>query len=69
MELKEKKLPTFGTHVERKDRLKKHYSNNYFLIFLELNVNVVSTASPLVDGTNNQNNKKISCLEEIERLK
>lgn len=28
MELKEKKLPTFGTHVERKDRLKKHYSNH-----------------------------------------
>ena len=24
-ELKEKKLPTFGTVVERKDRLKKHY--------------------------------------------
>ena len=24
-ELKEKKLPTFGTAQERKDRLKKHY--------------------------------------------
>ena len=24
-ELKEKKLPTFGTLVERKDRLKKYY--------------------------------------------
>jgi hypothetical protein len=24
-ELKEKKLPTFGTVQERKDRLKKHY--------------------------------------------
>jgi len=24
-ELKEKKLPTFGTHVERKDRLRKFY--------------------------------------------
>lgn len=24
-ELKEKKLPTYGTAVERKDRLKKHY--------------------------------------------
>lgn len=24
-ELKEKKLPTFGTLFERKDRLKKHY--------------------------------------------
>lgn len=24
-ELKEKKLPTFGTVVERKERLKKHY--------------------------------------------
>jgi len=24
-ELKEKKLPTFGTGVERKDRLKKYY--------------------------------------------
>lgn len=24
-ELKEKKLPTFGTGQERKDRLKKHY--------------------------------------------
>ena len=26
-ELKEKKLPTFGTAQERKDRLKKHYGN------------------------------------------
>ena len=26
-ELKEKKLPTFGTAVERKDRLKKYYGN------------------------------------------
>ena len=26
-ELKEKKLPTFGTAVERKDRLKKHFGN------------------------------------------
>lgn len=26
-ELKEKKLPTFGTVVERKDRLKRHYGN------------------------------------------
>ncbi len=25
IELKEKKLPTFGTGAERKDRLKKHY--------------------------------------------
>ena len=25
IELKEKKLPTFGTAQERKDRLKKHY--------------------------------------------
>lgn len=24
-ELKEKKLPTFGTGIERKERLKKHY--------------------------------------------
>jgi hypothetical protein len=24
-DLKEKKLPTFGTAAERKDRLKKHY--------------------------------------------
>ena len=27
-ELKEKKLPTFGTVVERKDRLKKHYGTH-----------------------------------------
>ena len=27
-ELKEKKLPTFGTVAERKDRLKKHYGIN-----------------------------------------
>jgi len=26
-ELKDKKLPTFGTPAERKDRLKKHYGN------------------------------------------
>lgn len=26
-ELKEKKLPTFGTALEKKDRLKKHYGN------------------------------------------
>jgi hypothetical protein len=26
-ELKEKRLPTFGTAQERKDRLKKHYGN------------------------------------------
>lgn len=32
IELKEKKLPTFGTVQERKDRLKKHYGN--ILIFL-----------------------------------
>ncbi len=24
-ELKEKRLPTFGTHAERKERLKKHH--------------------------------------------
>ena len=30
-ELKEKKLPTFGTVVERKDRLKKYYGNPIFL--------------------------------------
>lgn len=30
-ELKEKKLPTFGTAQERKDRLKKHMGMNYHL--------------------------------------
>ena len=37
-ELKEKKLPTFGTVVERKDRLKKHYgmfTATLFLLVLE----------------------------------
>ncbi len=28
VELKGKKLPTFGTGAERKDRLKKHYGND-----------------------------------------
>jgi hypothetical protein len=30
IELKEKKLPTFGTGAERKERLKKHYGNLHF---------------------------------------
>ena len=33
-ELKEKKLPTFGTLVERKDRLKKYYGIFNFLLTL-----------------------------------
>ncbi len=66
-ELKEKKLPTFGTIYERKDRLKRHHGI------------IVSGAndSTLKDGTNNISGtganpplvKKNSCLEEIERLK
>jgi hypothetical protein len=34
-ELKEKKLPTFGTTVERKDRLKKHYGKylSFYVIY------------------------------------
>lgn len=31
IELKDKKLPTFGTGAERKDRLKKHYGNSLLL--------------------------------------
>lgn len=34
-ELKEKKLPTFGTAQERKDRLKKHYGR-----YLKINENI-----------------------------
>lgn len=31
-ELKEKKLPTFGTAVERKDRLKKYYGKEVVVV-------------------------------------
>lgn len=31
-ELKEKKLPTFGTLVERKERLKKYYGMPYYIL-------------------------------------
>jgi hypothetical protein len=45
-ELKERKLPTFGTAQERKDRLKKHYG-----------IATTTVATPvdgcLKDGTNN----------------
>lgn len=57
-ELKEKKLPTFGTGVERKERLKKHYGKNLHnnLCLLGLIVTTTGTAvndSTLKDGTNN----------------
>ena len=89
-ELKVKKLPTYGTAAERKDRLKKHYGIHISilsfigLIVCQLGVN----DSTLKDGTNqpigsnilasngqaqaigsNNNPKKSSCLDEIERLK
>ena len=35
-ELKEKKLPTFGTLVERKDRLKKYYGIPSFVFTLTM---------------------------------
>ena len=35
-ELKEKKLPTFGTLVERKDRLKKYYGIPYPILILTM---------------------------------
>ena len=31
-ELKQKKLPTFGTAIERKERLKKHHGTHTYLI-------------------------------------
>ena len=31
-DLKEKKLPTFGTAAERKERLKKHHGKCYYHI-------------------------------------
>lgn len=79
IELKEKKLPTFGTVVERKERLKKHYGKFPTLIQVEGLMGSPSgngmNDSTLKDGTNsittNQPlvSKKSSCLDEIERLK
>lgn len=79
-ELKEKKLPTFGTALEKKDRLKKHYGNFNKNLIILIGLQVAATPvndSTLKDGTNNPINvmpsanqsKKSSCLEEIERLK
>lgn len=63
-ELKEKKLPTFGTLVERKDRLKKHYGKYQYiqntltcLLILWL-LKGIAVATPAIDhtlkdGTNN----------------
>ena len=62
IELKDKRLPTFGTAQERKDRLKKNYG-------------IINNSVPAVndscfkDGTNNPLQKQGSCLEEIEKLK
>lgn len=58
-ELKEKKLPTFGTLVERKDRLKKYYgklSCDHNSVPLGLGAMQIQTSvndSTLKDGTNN----------------
>ena len=81
-ELKEKKLPTFGTAVERKDRLKKHYGkcgidgvgiNNQVaqqVQQVQKEIQQQQNDSTLKDGTNNQVlGKRSTCLEEIERLK
>jgi hypothetical protein len=46
-ELKEKKLPTFGTLVERKERLKKHYG-----IYIKLDlISLIGLIVALPDGT------------------
>ncbi len=44
-ELKEKKLPTFGTILERKDRLKKHYGKEsiHILWFSTLGIYISSS--------------------------
>lgn len=65
IELKEKKLPTFGTVQERRERLKKHYGINF-----SPSVSPSVNDSTLRDGTNNPiSSKKSNCLEEIEKLK
>lgn len=46
-ELKEKKLPTFGTGVERKDRLKKHYGNFIFsALYSQVSLSSMLTQHP-----------------------
>lgn len=81
-ELKQRRLPTFGTAAERRDRLRKfhgiqtgstsnYHSNN--------NNNVNSHANNQASDTANTNsgpstntgafNKKSSCLDQIEKLK
>jgi hypothetical protein len=59
-ELKERRLPTFGTVTERKDRLRKHFGQEE-----EQKVDV----KPTVTNMQQTGNKKSSCLDEIERLK
>jgi hypothetical protein len=78
IELKEKKLPTFGTVAVRKERLKKHHGTFEFAKVLGLMGSPSGTCTndpTLKDGTNNIPtnpplvSKKSTCLDEIERLK
>jgi len=61
-DLKNKRLPTFGTAGERKDRLKKHYGADQ-VHDLPPSMSAVSMATPALLT------KKSSCLDEIEKLK
>ena len=58
-DIKIKRLPTFGTASERKDRLKNFYG---------LNINTESTPTSQKDNPPLVS-KKSSCLDEIEKLK
>lgn len=60
-ELKEKRLPTFGTRTERIERLKKFYGI--------VNQNVASTAEQFMRENSGPDKKKVKCLDEIEKLK
>ena len=39
-ELKQKRLPTFGTVLERKERLKKYYGKSIRIIHTEIGINL-----------------------------
>ena len=80
-DLKQKRLPTFGTAYERKERLKKHYGvgsgveSNTSQSMNGASGSAVSGSTVATGngvgsaGTATQTIKKSSCLEEIEKLK
>ena len=61
-DLKVKRLPTFGTAGERRDRLKKHYGADQ-VHDLPPSLSTSAMAAPALLT------KKSSCLDEIEKLK